>query len=130
MKVLLDHHMKKQGFLLWTTMENEGWLKLLAIPLLTFSDEGLPINSSDRDVWRFAQKQQLILLTGNRNKDGENSLEQTIRDENTPVSLPVITISIVDRLQESHYREQCAERLAEIILSIEGYLGMGRIYSP
>jgi hypothetical protein len=130
MKVLLDHHMKKQGILLWATMGSEGWLKLLDIPMLTFDDVGLPIDSKDRDVWRFAQTQQLILLTGNRNKDSADSLEQTIRNENTSNSLPVITIGIVDRLEESSYREQCAERLVEIILNIENYLGIGRIYIP
>ena len=130
MKVLLDHHMKKQGILLWATMGSEGWLKLLDIPMLNFTDVGLPIDSSDRDVWRFAQEKQLILLTGNRNKDGEDSLEQTIRNENTPTALPVITISVIDRLEERAYREQCAERLVEIILDIENNLGVGRIYIP
>jgi len=130
MKVLLDHHMKKQGILLWATMGSEGWLKLLDIPMLTFTDVGLSVDSSDRVVWRFAQEKQLILLTGNRNKDGVASLEQTIRDENTPDSLPVITIGIVDRLVERAYRELCAERLVEIILNIENYLGAGRIYIP
>ena len=122
--------MKKQGILLWATIGNEGWLKLLDIPMLTFDDVGLPIDSNDRDVWRFAQDKQLILLTGNRNRDGADSLEQTIRNENTPNSLPVVTIGIVDRLEERAYREQCAERLVEIILSIENYLGVGRIYIP
>ena len=130
MRVLLDHHMKKQGILLWATMGSEGWLKLLDIPMLTFTDVGLPIDSSDRDVWRFAQEKRLILLTGNRNKDGEDSLEQTIRNENTPTSLPVVTVSVVDRLEERVYREQCAERLTEIILDIENNLGVGRIYIP
>ncbi|HRQ24147.1 MAG TPA: hypothetical protein PLF42_12035 [Anaerolineales bacterium] len=130
MKVLLDHHMKKQGILLWATMGSAGWLKLLDIPMLTFDDVGLPIDSSDRDVWLFAQSSQLILLTGNRNKDGTDSLEQTIRDENTPESLPVLTVGSVARLEESAYREQCAERLVEIILNIESYLGAGRIYIP
>jgi uncharacterized protein DUF5615 len=130
MKVLLDHHMKKQGILLWATMGSEGWLKLLDIPMLTFTDVGLAIDSSDRDVWRFAQEHQLILLTGNRNQTGEDSLEETIRDENTPISLPVVTVSVMNRLEERGYREQCAERLAEIILDIENNLGLGRIYVP
>ena len=130
MKVLLDHHMKKQGILLWATMGSEGWLKLLDIPMLTFTDVDLPTDSTDRDVWRFAQEKQLILLTGNRNRDGEDSLEQTIRNENTPTALPVITVSVVDRLEARAYREQCAERLTEIILDIENNLGVGRIYIP
>ena len=130
MKVLLDHHMKKQGILLWATMGSEGWLRLLDIPMLTFDDVGLPIDSRDRDVWRFVQEKRLILLTGNRNKDGADSLEQTLRDENTSDSLPVVTIGITDRLEERAYREQCAERLVEIVLNIENYLGVGRIYIP
>ena len=130
MKALLDHHLKKQGILLWATMGGEGWLKLLEIPMLTFGDVGLPINSSDRSVWRFAQEKQLILLTGNRNSEGEDSLEQTIRNENTPSSLPVVTVSVVSRMEERAYREQCAERLVEIVLNIENYLGIGRVYIP
>ena len=130
MKVLLDHHMKKQGVLLWGSMENEGWLELLEIPMLAFADVGLPIDSSDRDVWRFVQKNRLILLAGNRNNDGEDSLQQTIWDENQPTSLPVVTIGVLDRLEERAYREHCAERLMEIVLGIESCLGIGRIYIP
>ena len=111
-------------------MGGEGWLKLLEIPMLTFGDVGLPINSSDRSVWRFAQEKQLILLTGNRNSEGEDSLEQTIRNENTPSSLPVVTVSMVSRMEERAYREQCDERLVEIVLNIENYLGIGRVYIP
>jgi len=130
MKVLLDHHLKKQGILLWATMGSEGWLKLLDIPMLTFEDVGLPIDSRDRDVWRFAQEKQLILLTANRNNNGEDSLQQTIQEENQSTSLPVVTIGVLDRLEERAYREQCAERLVEIVLNIENYLGVGQIYIP
>jgi hypothetical protein len=100
------------------------------IPFQTFADVNLPIDSSDREVWRFAQKNQLILLTGNRNNEGEDSLEQTIRDENKPTSLPVITIGALDRMEERNFREECAERLVDIILNLESYLGLGRIYIP
>jgi len=117
MKVLLDHLMKKQGILLWGVLENEGWLELLEIPMLTFADVGLPIDSSDRDVWRFVQKNRLILLTGNRNNDGEDSLQQTIWDENQPTSLPVVTIGVLDRIEERVYRKQCVERF---LFSVQG----------
>jgi hypothetical protein len=69
MKVLLDHHMKKQGILLWATMGTEGWLKLLDIPMLTFTDVGLAIGSSDRDVWHFAQEHQLNSAHGESKYD-------------------------------------------------------------
>ncbi len=38
-------------------------------------------------VWRFTQEKGMILLTDNRNMEGQNSLEQTIREENTLTSL-------------------------------------------
>jgi hypothetical protein len=41
----------------------------------------------------FAQAQKMILLTANRNMEGDDSLEQTIRNENTLISLPVLTIA-------------------------------------
>jgi hypothetical protein len=130
MKVILDHHMEGHGILLWSIMENEGWLKLIDIPMLTFAEIGVPVNAPDREVWRFAQEQQLILLTANRNDEGEDSLEQTIREENKPASLPVLTIGILDRMKERTYREKCAEKIVDIVLNIENYLGAGRIYIP
>jgi hypothetical protein len=130
MKALLDHHMKKQGILLWAVLGSEGWLKLLDIPMQTFADVGLPIDCADREVWRFAQKNQYILLTANRNNEGEDSLEQTILDENTPTSLPVITVGALDRMKESAYRERCAEKFVDIFMNVENYLGVGRVYIP
>ncbi|MBI4630426.1 MAG: ACP S-malonyltransferase [Chloroflexi bacterium] len=130
MKVLSDHNLEGQAILLWSTMESEGWLKLLPVPLLTFADVGLPFESSDRVVWRYAQEHNLILLTANRNEDGEDSLGRTIQDENTATSLPVVTIGTADRLEESYYRERCAEKLMEIVLYIERYRGVGRVFIP
>ncbi|MDL1911007.1 ACP S-malonyltransferase [Chloroflexi bacterium CFX6] len=130
MKILLDHHMKKQGILLWSIMKNEGWLKLIDIPVMTFADVGLPVDTPDRGVWRFAQENRLILLTANRNDEGKDSLEQTIREENVSTSLPVLTIGALGHMKERAYRERCAERIVEIVLNIENYLGVGRIYIP
>lgn len=114
----------------WGTLAAEGWLDLYPLHLATFAHVGLPIESSDRAVWRFAQAQGMILLTHNRNMKGEDSLEQTIREENTPTSLPVLTVGRVERLRERSYRERCAIRLVEIGLEVEKYLGIGRIYIP
>ena len=87
MMILADHNLEGQAILLWSTLAAEGWLDLLTLRLMTLRDVGLPNNSSDREVWRWAQAQQMILLTGNRRMKGANSLEQTIREENTPVSM-------------------------------------------
>jgi hypothetical protein len=50
----------------------------------------LAVNSDDRAVWRCAQANEMILLTANRSMKGKDSLEQVMREENTPTSLPVV----------------------------------------
>ena len=111
-------------------MKAAGWLELLQIDIVMFADVGLAIDSSDREIWRFVQANQLILLTANRNMDDEDSLEQTIREENTATSLPVLTIGKVEHLEERVYREQCAEKLLEIVLYLDNYLGTARMFIP
>jgi hypothetical protein len=60
----------------------------------------------------------------------KDSLEQTLRDENMPRALPVITVGSSDRLDDRAYRERCAERLAEIAFDLDQYLGVGRLFIP
>ncbi len=72
----------------------------------------------------------MLLLTANRRMKGKDFLEQTIREENVPTSLPVVTISKVSRLSNREYREQCAARLAEIFIYPESSAGVGRIFIP
>jgi hypothetical protein len=128
--ILVDHDIEGQVLILWGTLAAEGWLTLCPLQLATFAQVGLPVESSDRTVWRFAQAQAMILLTHNRNMRGEDSLEQTIREENVSTSLPVFTIGRVERLRDKSYREQCVIRLVEIGLELEQYVGTGRIYIP
>ena len=128
--ILIDHNIEGQGVLLWGTLASEGWVELLQIRVSVFVDAGLAFDSSDRDVWRFAQNNGMILITDNRNMDGTDSLEQTIRDEATSSSLPVLTIGKVDRFDEKDYRERCINRLLEILIDVESYLGTGRLYIP
>jgi hypothetical protein len=56
-------------------VETEGWLELIPLQLVRFRDVGLHKRSSDRVVWRFAQQNQMLLLTTNRNMEGANSLQ-------------------------------------------------------
>ncbi|HKP84773.1 MAG TPA: ACP S-malonyltransferase [Blastocatellia bacterium] len=130
MTVLVDHNVEGQAALLLSALATEGWLELGLFHLATFSDAGLPFDSSDRAVWQFIQDRKMLLLTGNRNMDGEDSLEQTIRSQNQPDSLPVVTIADINRIVEKPYREQCALRLTEIALYLDQYLGAGRLYIP
>lgn len=62
--------------------------------------------------------------------EGPDSLEQTIREENTATSLPVLTIGRTDRMIEPAYRQVCAARLLEIVLYPEDYVGAGRVFIP
>jgi len=73
----------------------------------------------------------MILLTANRSMKGEDSLEQVMREENSSVSLPVITVGNADRLlSDSEYRGRCVESLIEIVLDIDSYRGARRIFIP
>jgi hypothetical protein len=128
--VLVDHNMEGQAVLLWGVLAAAGWLDLVPLRLMTFSDVGLPIDSDDRTVWRFVQARRMLLLTDNRSMKGSDSLEQTIREEHTPTTLPVITIGSLDRLDEQAYREGCATRLVEIVLDLEAYAGVPRLFIP
>jgi hypothetical protein len=117
--ILVDHNMEGQAILLWGTLAAEGWLGLLPLQLVRFTDVGLPPDASDRDVWRLAQARGMLLLTVNRNMREPGSLEQTIREENAETSWPVLTIGSPHRLDEKSYREECAVRLVEIVLDVE-----------
>ncbi|MBC6477885.1 MAG: ACP S-malonyltransferase [Hormoscilla sp. GUM202] len=128
---LIDHNIDGQAFMLSQTIANEGWLDWAPVIFITFAEMKLPIESNDRVVWRFAQSNQMILLTANRSMEGEDSLEQVLREENTPTSLPVVTIGNADRImKESNYRKRCVERLMEIVLDIENYKGVTRLFIP
>ena len=127
---LIDHNLEGQALILLGNIVAEGWLDLLPIRFVKFKEIGLPIDSSDQAVWRFAQANQMILITANRSMKGERSLEQVIREENMAASLPVVTIGSVARLDEREYRELCINRLIEIALYIENYTGAGRLFVP
>lgn len=130
MDFLIDYNLTGDSVLFWGTISAEGWLDLLPIRFFTFQEVNLPMDSSDRTVWHFVQNNQMILITANRNMKGEDSLEQIIRENNTPTSLPILTIANPDRFDESGYRQRCSTRLIEILFDLENYLGVGRIYIP
>ena len=53
--ILADRDVEGQAFLVWGTLSATGWLELLPMRLVRFADVGLPYDSTDREVWRFAQ---------------------------------------------------------------------------
>jgi len=128
--ILSDHDIQGKVFLLWGAVAATGWLEMVPMRLVRFREVGLPPDSTDRAVWRFAQSNGMILLTNNRNMQGTHSLEQTIRDENTITSLPVLTFGDFERITDRVYRENCAARLVEIVIYLDDYLGVGRLFIP
>jgi hypothetical protein len=128
--VLADYNLNRQAILMAGSLVAGGWLDLAPIQLKTFEDIGLPGDSNDRVVWRLTQTKGMLLLTANRNAKGEDSLEQVMREENQPTSFPIITIGDPDRVNESDYRERCVERLVEIVIDIQDYMGAGRLFIP
>jgi hypothetical protein len=128
--ILADHDIEGHAYSLIGVLGAEGWLEMVDLRLATFAEVGLPLDSPDRAVWRFAQENEMVLLTNNRNMDEADSLEQTLREENTPTSLPIVTIANAGRLSERHYRERCAFQLLEIVLELEKYVGRSRVYIP
>jgi hypothetical protein len=95
----------------------------------TFADLGLNPRSLDTDVWLKCQAEELVLITTNRNDDGPDSLEATIRAHGTPQSLPVFTLADANRvLSERSYAELVADRLLEYLYDMDNLRGVGRLY--
>jgi hypothetical protein len=104
--------------------------KRLGFTTETFATLGLLENAPDVMVWETCQSHQVVLVTGNRNDDGPDSLEATIRRLNQADSLPVITISKPQEVAHRSYAERAAERLLDYLMELDKYRGAGRLYIP
>lgn len=129
-KVLLDNNISGFQNLLIGAIKSTGWSEYQLIEFITLDDLGLDDSINDREIWRRCQQSGYILLTTNRNEKGADSLQLTLREENTPNSLPVITISSQRKLRDAAYREACVESLLTIVLEMSNHLGTGRLYIP
>ena len=116
---------------IWTSDTWRDFWDGLGLSVETSRPLGLSDIASDALIWRTCQREGLVLITGNRNDDGPDSLEATIRNENQPESLPVITIGDADRvLRDRLYAENVAERLLDYLMRIDEVRGVGRLYVP
>jgi hypothetical protein len=108
----------------------EYWTFLkLTVP--HFADLGLQQRDPDRLIWLKCQQEQLVLITANRNDDGPDSLEATIRTLGTADSLPVLTLADADRiLHERSYAERVADKVLTYLFDIDHFRGAGRLYVP
>ncbi len=132
--IMGDHDSEGQFNRLIQCLSSSTWRTIwedLGFTVESFASMGLDTNAPDVTVWRTCQERQIILVTGNRNDDGPDSLEATIRQYNEGDSLPVFTIgSLREFAQSRSYSERAAERLLEYLLELDRYRGAGRLYIP
>jgi hypothetical protein len=94
--LIADANVEGQVGYLVLRMQANAWAdfwQALGLALYRFEDVGLSGSSTDLEVWNVCEAEQLVLITDNRNLDSEDSLEATIRRNNTLESLPVFTIA-------------------------------------
>jgi len=130
--ILSDINIQGHVNALYAVLLNTEWKEFwepLSLPHLTFGDLGLHPRTSDADIWHLCQREQYVLITGNRNQDGPDSLEPTLRIANNPTCLPVLTLSNPGRLLHSReYAVRAAVRLLDYLLNIDRVRGTGRLY--
>ena len=112
--VMADHDVEGQvRILLWVLVSDEWrefWLEL-GYQIESFESLEIAVNTADDDLWRLCQECDIVLITGNRNREGAASLEATIERLGRPESLPVLTIGEPNRIFSSReYAHQAAER--------------------
>lgn len=135
--LLADANFEGQLDRLLDVLRSPEWLAFwldAGFEVETFAGLGLAPETKDRVVWDRCQAEGLILVTGNRNADGADSLENAIRDGG-PESLPVFTVSNGRRVVEDGAYARAAaltmlEAVYDLIRRPETILGSGRVYLP
>jgi hypothetical protein len=132
--ILADINVGKQRRAILRIWTSDTWRDLwdaLGLRVFTFSRLGLSDDFPDSLIWRTCQREQLVLITANRNDDGPDSLETAIRSENQPDRLPVVTIADADRvLSDRAYAERVAVSVLDYLMRIDEVRGTGRLYVP
>ncbi len=132
--LMADANIQGQVEYLVQRMKADVWADFwqgLGLVLHHFENFGLSASSTDLEIWNVCQSEQLLLITDNRNLDSEDSLEATIRRNNTPGSLPVFTIASMSEFRTSNsYVERVVEALYDYLLRIDDVRGTGRLYLP
>src|SRR5438067_11278562 len=102
--ILADHNVIGQlRTLLVDVFLSNAWLECwadLKLEVYQLEDVGLRETTPDDAIWRLCQREQLVLLTLNRNRKGEESLNAVMDRERQDDSLPVITLSSGQRISD------------------------------
>lgn len=129
--IMADNDIQGHMAVLMQVMLSETWREFwlsLQLPLRTFQDLSLPRDTSDSNLWHACQREEVVLITGNRNEESSDSLQATIQAHNMLTSLPVMTISTPRRVLSSpKYAGQVAESLLQYLLDIDKVRGAGRL---
>lgn len=132
--LLVDANLDGHADLLDMRLRTDAWRELrdhLDIHFLHFEQAGLDRAAKDDVVWRLCQQMGYYLLTANRNREAEDSIEATIRREGTALSLPVFTFADADHMyQSAAYLDKVVETLLDYLLNADNYRGAGRLYLP
>lgn len=132
--ILADQNIKGQVNYLLELCDSRTWGELwhaIDCEALSFELLGLPGDASDAAIWQTCQDNEIVLITSNRNADGPESLEVTVRERATVSSLPILTIADPDRILENRdYAGRVVERLLEILIDLDAFRGAGRLYLP
>jgi hypothetical protein len=128
--VNIQGHMDHLRTLLLSPAWKDFW-DSLSLQLFSFADFGLEPTAPDNLVWEVCQREQIILITANRNQDGPDSLETSLRTRNEPSCLPVMTFGDAQQFLEGRaYAERTVERLLGYLFDIDRLRGTGRLYLP
>ena len=133
MRVVADNDVIGAVAALRRLLESSEWLEYAddaGIEFIDFASLGLVPASKDPEVWQVCQEADVVLITGNR-ASGEGSLDDTIRDQGQPDSLPVMTIGDPRRVVEDReYAVACVTRLLDFVDRIDTLRGVGRLFLP
>jgi hypothetical protein len=132
--LLADHDVEGHLRVLTAVWTSDDWLELwqwLGCSVESLASLGFAADLPDSKIWQLCQHRGMILITGNRNAEGEESLEVTMRKLAAPNSLPVLTIGDPNRVMtDGEYAERVAVQILDILLDIERYRGTRRVFVP
>jgi len=132
--LLADNDVEGHLHRLLSLIQSEGWHDLwidLEVTIHTFESLDLPRNATDAVLWHECQPRQLLILTANRNAKGQDSLELTLRDHNSPDCLPVLTLTNDQRvMRDRDYALRVVERMLNCLIDLENLRGTGRQFLP
>jgi hypothetical protein len=133
-RILADNNAEGHLQILVRIFGKTPWCEVwdeLGATVVTFEEIGIDRDASDTEIWRICQREQILLITNNRNADDADSLEAVIRKENHALAIPVVTLARADQLRTDRaYAQRTAESLLEFLTYLEEILGAGRIYIP